>query len=104
MEMATRHAVKDSCQRRCKIWPRSASTRRGWPFRGIRYLDATGRHQVRADLRSGPGMGVRRTELVRALRARADNAGVLMIRGTATEVRDHRETASIGDAEGRMDR
>ena len=53
------------------------------------------------DFRSGPGLGVRRTELVKALRACADKAGVEVVRGTATEVRDDRETTSVGDAEGR---
>ena len=71
----------------------------GWPIRGIRYLDATGRHQVRADLRSGPGLGVRRTELVRALRERADGAGVQVIRSMATEINDDEYAASVTDGE-----
>ncbi|MFL6179921.1 MAG: NAD(P)/FAD-dependent oxidoreductase [Actinomycetes bacterium] len=72
----------------------------GWPIRGIRYLDATGRRQVRADLRSGPGLGVRRTELVRALRARADTVGVQVIRTTATEVHDDGDTGAVRDGDG----
>ena len=48
----------------------------GRPFQGIRYLDATGQHQVRADLAAGPGLGVRRTELIRALREAASLAKV----------------------------
>lgn len=74
----------------------------GWPFRGIRYLDATGQHQVRADLRSGPGLGVRRTELVRALRIRAEASGVDLVHATAAEVRDTGATAAVVDADGRQ--
>ena len=72
----------------------------GWPFRGIRYLDATGQHQVRADLRSGPGLGVRRTELVRALRARAESSGVELLRATVVDVQTSGDLATVEDADG----
>ena len=58
----------------------------GIPFSGIRYLDASGRHQVRADLRGGCGLGVRRTTLVAALRARAHETGVDMHQGSVADV------------------
>ncbi len=50
----------------------------GWPFRGIRYADASvgGERQVTAAFRRGPGLGVRRTELSRGLAARAVALGV----------------------------
>ena len=48
----------------------------GHEFRGIRYLDASGRRQARADLEDARGLGVRRTELVRALRAASVREGV----------------------------
>ncbi len=46
----------------------------GMPFRGVRYLDEA--HTVEAGFRSGMGLGVRRTELSRALFARARQLGV----------------------------
>jgi menaquinone-9 beta-reductase len=49
----------------------------GVPFRGIRYLDASGRRQVRADLPHGAGRGVRRTTLVAALQQRGGDIGVV---------------------------
>jgi flavin-dependent dehydrogenase len=49
----------------------------GVPFRGIRYLDASGRRQVRADLPHGAGRGVRRTALVAALQRRGGQLGVV---------------------------
>lgn len=51
----------------------------GWPFRGIRYC--SGGSGVVADFRSGPGRGVRRTELHARLRAAADRAGVSVVEG-----------------------
>jgi flavin-dependent dehydrogenase len=48
----------------------------GVAFDGIRYLDATGRRQVRAPLANGPGRGVRRTTLMAALQARSAGVGV----------------------------
>lgn len=72
----------------------------GVPFRGIRYLDAAGRHQVRADLRVGPGLGVRRTELVRALRAAATSAGVATISSRVTGVEQSTSEATVHCADG----
>lgn len=72
----------------------------GVPFSGIRYLDATGRHQVRADLRDGPGLGVRRTELVRALRAAADAAGVTVVAGRVSEVETDPSGVSVRCSDG----
>lgn len=46
----------------------------GVPFRGIRYLDASARRQVRASFHEGPGRGVRRTTLLTALQAAAKTA------------------------------
>jgi len=46
----------------------------GRPFHGIRYLDAN--HQVDARFRAGPGLGVRRTTLHRALIDRLTTLGV----------------------------
>ena len=51
---------------------------RGHPIEGIAYL-APGR-SVRTSFRDGGGLGVRRTELVRALAARADELGVERVR------------------------
>jgi flavin-dependent dehydrogenase len=49
----------------------------GRPFHGIRYLDAG--HAVDARFRSGPGLGVRRTTLQRALTDRLTELGVPII-------------------------
>lgn len=49
----------------------------GFDFRGIRYTD--GRRSVTADFPGGPGRGVRRTELHRALRTALDPAGVTVL-------------------------
>ena len=50
----------------------------GRPFYGIRYLD--GRFSVDARFRAGPGLGVRRTTLHRALHERLGSLGVPVIR------------------------
>jgi flavin-dependent dehydrogenase len=60
----------------------------GRRFSGIRYVDRSGRHQVRADLRDGPGLGVRRTSLVKALRTRAKAAGVDLQSATVVGIHD----------------
>lgn len=72
----------------------------GIPFRGIRYLSASGRHQVRADLRDGPGLGVRRTELVRALRVAADAAGVRTATARVTDVESGASAVTVLCADG----
>ncbi|WBQ02918.1 NAD(P)/FAD-dependent oxidoreductase [Kribbella sp. CA-293567] len=51
----------------------------GRPFFGIRYLDAN--HVVDARFRSGPGLGVRRTTLQRALLDRLAELDVPVVRG-----------------------
>ena len=51
----------------------------GHPFHGIRYLD--GERVAEARFTRGPGRGVRRTELHRALRNRADALGVRVEQG-----------------------
>ncbi|GAA2747996.1 NAD(P)/FAD-dependent oxidoreductase [Kitasatospora cinereorecta] len=48
----------------------------GRPFHGIRYLEADGERRAEARFRTGPGLGVRRTELHAALAARAEELGV----------------------------
>ncbi len=50
---------------------------RGHRLAGIRYLDAD--HTVDAPFRTGPGLGVRRTELSRALAARVAAAGITRV-------------------------
>jgi flavin-dependent dehydrogenase len=70
----------------------------GWPLRGIRYLDASGRHQVRADLVGGTALGVRRTELVRALREAADRVGVNRVRAEVVAV--DADAPSVSDSAG----
>ena len=57
----------------------------GAPIRGIRYLD--GHRHAQALFRGGPGRGVRRTELHTALRERAVAAGVCMVRGSVSQIR-----------------
>jgi flavin-dependent dehydrogenase len=74
---------------------------RGAAFRGIRYVDATGRHQVRTDLPGGAGLGVRRTELVRSLRACAEDAEVELVRAEVEEVRAGPDRAVVETASGR---
>jgi flavin-dependent dehydrogenase len=56
----------------------------GMPFGGIRYLQ--GDRQVEARFATGPGRGVRRTELHRALAARAEQLGVRFVEQRVTEV------------------
>ena len=72
----------------------------GCPISGIRYLDGSGRYQVRADLRAGPGLGVRRTTLVAALRTRAQEVGVDLQHATATDVHDEGPVVTVNDSAG----
>jgi flavin-dependent dehydrogenase len=53
----------------------------GAPFRGIRYVQEDGR-AIDAPFRDGNGIGVRRTELSRALSAKARECGVELTRGS----------------------
>lgn len=56
----------------------------GFPFRGIRYID--GSTSARALFRHGPGLGVRRTELHRALTNRATALGIPILARKVDEV------------------
>ena len=56
----------------------------GRPFHGIRYVCPDG--QAEARFRAGPGLGVRRTRLHAALRERADELGVEVVRGRVEDV------------------
>lgn len=56
----------------------------GLPFRGIRYVQ--GDRHVEARFGTGPGRGVRRTELHRALAARAEQAGARTVTRRVTDV------------------
>jgi flavin-dependent dehydrogenase len=60
----------------------------GRPFRGIRYLD--GQYRVEGRFRAGPGYGVRRTALQEAMAEQAASAGVELVTGRVTEVRQQR--------------
>jgi flavin-dependent dehydrogenase len=62
-----------------------ARIERSFRFEGIRYIE--GRHVVEARFREGHGLGVRRTELSRALVARARELGV--------EVREETKVESV---------
>lgn len=75
----------------------------GVPFHGIRYVD--GEHSVDGRFRDGPGLGVRRTELHRALAAAADAAGIARVTdrvhdigqdGRSVSVNGHRARWLIG--------
>lgn len=57
----------------------------GQPLRGIAYLDQG--HSARHAFRSGPGLGVRRTDLQSALARRAAELGVELLPTRVTEVR-----------------
>jgi flavin-dependent dehydrogenase len=52
---------------------------KGMPFQGISYLQADGRPGARHSFSTGPGLGVRRTELHRALGDAAKAAGVEVV-------------------------
>ena len=56
----------------------------GRPFRGIRYV--AGRREAAAHFRAGPGVGVLRTTLHAALQARAEQAGVEIVRGRVDDL------------------
>ncbi|WNI19441.1 NAD(P)/FAD-dependent oxidoreductase [Actinacidiphila sp. ITFR-21] len=61
----------------------------GHPLRGIRYVGA--RHQAEAHFRTGPGRGVRRTELHAALSRRAAELGVTVLPLRVETVRQNRD-------------
>ncbi len=65
----------------------------GMPFRGIAYVG--GPRSARHAFRAGPGLGVRRTELHRALSERADALGVYRVAARADEVRQDGRTVTV---------
>jgi flavin-dependent dehydrogenase len=71
----------------------------GKAFRGITYLDAT--RSVRADFRSGQGMGMRRTALSEALHDAASSAGVRIVHGDIGDVSQDVSSVRCGDLRAR---
>ena len=71
----------------------------GRAFRGITYLD--GRHRVRAEFRSGTGVGVRRTALSEALHDAAVAAGVRIVRAEIGPVSQDGSSVRCGDHRAR---
>ena len=71
----------------------------GKAFRGITYLDAT--RSVRADFRSGQGMGMRRTALSEALHDAASSAGVRIVHGDVGDVSQDALSVRCGDLRAR---
>jgi flavin-dependent dehydrogenase len=67
----------------------------GHPLLGIRYVD--GHREARADFRSGPGMGVRRTTLHAALRSAADDAGVRVLHRSVDSLVQHGDHVEVDD-------
>jgi flavin-dependent dehydrogenase len=79
-----------------------ARIEKGLPFEGIRYIDE--RSVAEARFRDGYGLGVRRTELSRALLARAREVGVEVREETRVEaVIQWRDGATVSFAEGSLD-
>jgi len=74
----------------------------GHAFRGIRYLDANGRRQARADLGVEPGLGVRRTELLRALRAAAAREGAAVRAAKVVDVEPRESAPSVTTEDGEV--
>ena len=68
---------------------------RGKTFRGITYLDA--KHSVRAEFRSGQGIGMRRTALSEALHEAAINAGVRIVHGDVDAVTQDASSVRCGE-------
>ena len=65
----------------------------GRPFTGIRYVE--GEHSVEHTFRAGPGLGVRRTELHRALAVRAADLGIDVVQQRVEAVHEHDGRVSI---------
>ena len=74
----------------------------GYEFRGVRYLDASGRRQARAFLEDARGLGVRRTELVRALRAANAREGVEIRTAKVVDVEPGGSAPSVVIEEGEV--
>ena len=72
---------------------------RGKPFGGITYLDS--RRSVRAEFKSGTGLGVRRTVLYEALHDTATAAGVRIVQGEIGEVSQDATSVRCGDLRAR---
>jgi len=72
---------------------------RGKAFRGITYLDST--HSVRADFRSGQGLGMRRTALSDALHDAAASAGVRIVHGDIGAISQDASSVRCGDLQAR---
>jgi flavin-dependent dehydrogenase len=66
----------------------------GHPFAGIAYVD--GRHRAEGRFRHGPGLGVRRTTLHRALAAAAQDAGVVVVTERADHPRVDEQGVQVG--------
>jgi flavin-dependent dehydrogenase len=71
----------------------------GKAFRGITYLDSA--HSVRADFRSGQGMGMRRTALSEALHDAASSAGVRIVHGDIGDISQDASAVHCGDLHAR---
>jgi flavin-dependent dehydrogenase len=79
-----------------------ARIERSHPFEGIRYID--GGNVAEARFRDGQGLGIRRTELSRALLARTLELGVAVREETRVEaVIQWRDGATVSFAEGSLD-
>jgi len=70
------------------------------PFRGIRYVD--GDIAAEAEFLDGPGLGVRRTALSSAMRARATTLGVELREGGEARILGERGDHVLLDASGRQ--
>ena len=71
----------------------------GRPFVGIRYVGQD--REVAATFRAGPGLGVRRTTLHRALSDAADRAGACRETGRVAGILDDGVTVTVGDRRAR---
>jgi flavin-dependent dehydrogenase len=71
----------------------------GKAFRGITYLDST--RSVRANFRSGEGLGMRRTALSEALHDAASSAGVRIVRGDIGEISQDASSVRCGELRAR---
>jgi flavin-dependent dehydrogenase len=71
----------------------------GRPFAGIAYLDGTNRAEGR--FRHGPGLGVRRTTLQRALVVAAEQAGVVVVNDRAEPATLDRDGVRVGSRRAR---
>jgi flavin-dependent dehydrogenase len=79
-----------------------ARIEKSYPFEGIRYIDES--NVAEARFPEGHGLGIRRTELSRALLARARELGVSIREETRVEaVIQWRDGATVSFAEGSLD-